>query len=59
MPGLHTYSQLLKWQMRHMRFKSRRNEFRAFLTKEEINQILHYSEKSLQLITQEDVPEKK
>jgi len=29
-PGLHTYSQLLKWQMRHMRFKSRRNEFRTF-----------------------------
>ncbi|MFB7158136.1 phosphotransferase [Lysinibacillus sp. NPDC056232] len=57
-PGLHTYSQLLKWQMRHMRFKSRRNEFRAFLTKEEMDQILHYSEKSLQLIAQEDVPEK-
>ncbi|GAB0168734.1 phosphotransferase [Lysinibacillus sp. CTST325] len=57
-PGLHSYSQLLKWQMRHMRFKSRRNEFRAFLTKDEINQILHYSEKSLQLIAQEDVPEK-
>lgn len=58
MPGLHTYSQLLKWQMRHMRFKSRRNEFRAFLTKEEVDQILHYSEKSLQLIALEDVPEK-
>jgi len=57
-PGLHTYSQLLKWQMRFMRFKSRRKEFRPFLTKEEIDQILHYSEKSLQLIAQEDVPEK-
>ncbi|KAB0443362.1 hypothetical protein D0439_06650 [Lysinibacillus fusiformis] len=58
LPGLHTYSQLLKWQMRHMRFKSRRNEFRAFLTKEEIDQILHYSDKSLQLIALEDVAEK-
>jgi len=57
-PGLHTYSQLLKWQMRHMRFKSRRNEFRTFLTKEEIDQILHYSDKSLQLIALEDAPEK-
>ncbi len=56
--GLHTYSQLLKWQMRHMRFKSRQNEFLAFLTKEEIDQILHYSEKSLQLIAMENVPEK-
>ncbi|MFJ7920419.1 phosphotransferase [Lysinibacillus fusiformis] len=58
LPGLHTYSQLLKWQMRHMRFKSRKNEFRAFLTKEEIDQILHYSDKSLQLIALEDVAEK-
>lgn len=57
-PGLHTYSQLLKWQMRYLRFKSRRSEFRAFLTKEEIDQILHYSDKSLQLISMEDVPEK-
>jgi len=57
-PGLHNYSQLLKWQMRHLRFKSRRNEFRAFLTKEEIDQILHYSDKSLQLISMENVPEK-
>jgi len=32
-PGLHTYSQLLKWQMRYLRFKSRRNEFRAFFNK--------------------------
>ncbi|MGE7091026.1 phosphotransferase [Lysinibacillus sp. NPDC048646] len=57
-PGMHTYSQLLKWQMRHLRFKSRRNDFRAFLTKEEVDQIVHYSEKSLQLIAMEDVPEK-
>lgn len=55
--GLHQHSQLLKWQMRLMRFKSRRNEIRAFLTKEEVAQILKYSEKSLRLIEMEDVEE--
>lgn len=56
--GLRLHSQLLKWQMRHMRFKSRRNEFRSFLTKDEVDQIIHYSEKSLQSIAMEDVPDK-
>lgn len=32
--------------------------FALFLTKEEIDQILHYSDKSLQLISMENVPEK-
>ncbi len=57
-PGLYTFSQLLKWQMRHIRFKSRRNEFRTFLTREEVDQIIHFSEKALQLMEQENVPEK-
>ncbi|OEC00346.1 hypothetical protein GY31_18660 [Lysinibacillus sphaericus] len=57
-PGLHTFSQLLKWQMRHMRFKSRRNDLRAFLTREEVEQIIHFSEKALQLMELEDVQEK-
>lgn len=58
MPGLHQHSQLLKWQMRLMRFKSRRNELRAFLTKEEVAQIVQYSEKALRFIEIEDVHEK-
>ena len=58
MPGLHQHSQLLKWQMRLMRFKNRRNELRAFLTKEEVAQIVQYSEKALRLIEIEDVHEK-
>lgn len=56
-PGLQQHSQLLKWQMRFMRFKNRRNELRVFLTKEEVEQILHYSEKALQLIEMENVEE--
>lgn len=57
-PGLYTFSQLLKWQMRYMRFKSRRHDLRTFLTKEEVAQMLHFSEKALQLIELEDVSEK-
>lgn len=57
-PGLYQHSQLLKWQMRLMRFKSRRNELRAFLTKEEVTQILQYAEKAIRLIEMEDVQEK-
>ncbi|WP_245622778.1 phosphotransferase [Lysinibacillus contaminans] len=57
-PGLYQHSQLLKWQMRLMRFKSRRKELRAFLTKEEVTQILQYAEKAIRLIEMEDVQEK-
>lgn len=56
-PGLLQHSQHLKWQMRLMRFKSRRNELRAFLTKEEVAQIIQYAEKAIRLIEMENVQE--
>ena len=56
-PGLHQHSQHLKWQMRLMRFKSRRNELRAFLTREEVAQIIRYAEKAIRQIEMENVQE--
>ncbi|GLC88449.1 aminoglycoside phosphotransferase family protein [Lysinibacillus piscis] len=57
-PGLYTYSQLLKWQMRYMRFQSRKKDFQALLTVQEIEQLLHYSDKALQSIALERAPKK-